>query len=448
LNITNDTVNIFIGNEVKTFHRDQIVAIAHGRKKELDVWSAKISLGLTIIDGNTERLDASAIGNAKRRTSTNRIVIDYLGNYSETDSKENNMSSLKKIIVLILIMGLAFSHCILADSNEPLIIATKVTPPFVIKRDDGSLTGISIELWRDMATRLGIEYVYKEMDLEALFNAVSKHEVDAGIAALTVTTDRELNFNFSHPFHTTGLGIAVPHQQEGTLFGTLKNVSFAGFVKAIFYLFLIVLVISILMWFVEKRKNSAQFGGSFKQGIGSASWWALVTVTTTGYGDKAPITLNGKLIAVVWMFIGIFIMSAFSGSISSSMTLAKLSSNITGPNDLAYVNVGTIGESISSDYLDGQHIVYTSYNNLEQGLVALNQGDLDAFVYDAPLLQYQIKKAYSAQLKVLPNTFQRQDYAIALPNDSPYREAFNRLLIEIIHTDEWNGTLAIYLGQP
>lgn len=51
--------------------------------------------------------------------------------------------------------------------------------------------------------------------------------------------------------------------------------------------------------------------------VGDALWWAVVTVTTVGYGDVSPQTAEGRLIAVVLMFVGIGVISAFTATIAS-----------------------------------------------------------------------------------------------------------------------------------
>ncbi len=51
--------------------------------------------------------------------------------------------------------------------------------------------------------------------------------------------------------------------------------------------------------------------------IGDAFWWAMVTVTTVGYGDVSPVTGEGRLIAVVLMIVGVGFIGVFTATITS-----------------------------------------------------------------------------------------------------------------------------------
>ncbi len=48
-----------------------------------------------------------------------------------------------------------------------------------------------------------------------------------------------------------------------------------------------------------------------------ALWWAMVTVTTIGYGDKFPVTNEGRLLAAVLIFFGIGLISSLTGYFAS-----------------------------------------------------------------------------------------------------------------------------------
>ena len=88
LQVTEDKVYVTVGEERREFERSQLVTIAPGAPKEIDYWSAKVSLGLNVSRGNVEQTQYSAIANIKRRTAKTRFITDYLGNFTKTGDVE------------------------------------------------------------------------------------------------------------------------------------------------------------------------------------------------------------------------------------------------------------------------------------------------------------------------------------------------------------------------
>ncbi|MEK6653808.1 MAG: ion channel [Thermodesulfobacteriota bacterium] len=53
-------------------------------------------------------------------------------------------------------------------------------------------------------------------------------------------------------------------------------------------------------------------------------WWAVVTIATVGYGDRFPVSLGGRLVAVVLIFFGVGMMSLFTATIASIFVEKKI----------------------------------------------------------------------------------------------------------------------------
>jgi ABC-type amino acid transport substrate-binding protein len=170
-------------------------------------------------------------------------------------------------------------------------------------------------------------------------------------------------------------------------------------------------------------------------------------MTTVGYGDKAPRTAAGRVIAVVWMFAAIIIISTFTGLIASSLTESRIGGAITGPGDLAAASVGSIAGSSSADWLGENGVSFRGYPDVSAGLDAVAAGEVQAFVYDRPILRYLVHQRNDGALRLLPGTFGRQDYAFALPQGSTRREAINRALLRRIDSPEWGETVRDVLGR-
>jgi voltage-gated potassium channel len=63
---------------------------------------------------------------------------------------------------------------------------------------------------------------------------------------------------------------------------------------------ILVFIAASMMYSLESKAQPEAFGSVFK-----AIWWAVVTMTTVGYGDITPITVPGRLIGVVIMILGV-----------------------------------------------------------------------------------------------------------------------------------------------
>lgn len=329
--------------------------------------------------------------------------------------------------------------------KQELVIGVKETPPFVIANDDGTFSGVSIDLWEEIAIDLGIKYRYKQLELPELLAALDAGDVDASINPLTVTSQRVKSFHFTQPFYIASLGIATKKSSKSPLMTFILNFFSADFFKAVAFLFLILLVFGGLAWLFERKANPEEFGTGLR-GILDGIWWSAVTMTTVGYGDKAPKTIGGRIVGLIWMFTAVVIISGFTASIASSLTVNKLGSEITSPDELKHYKVGTIDGSTSMSYLSTKGIQFTSYDTPEHALEALANEDIKAVVYDRPTLKYLIgQESTSEHLVVLPHQFNTQYYGFSVAKKNTYLlDDLNPVLLKHIEDIKWKAVLNQY----
>jgi ABC-type amino acid transport substrate-binding protein len=170
-------------------------------------------------------------------------------------------------------------------------------------------------------------------------------------------------------------------------------------------------------------------------------------MTTVGYGDKAPRTLGGRLVALVWMFTAVLLVSSFTAAIAAALTVGDLEGTIRDARDLNRARVATVAGTTSEQYLQERRLRYTACASADLGLTDVAQDQFDAFLYDAPVLRYLVSRDYSQDLEVLPGVFERQYYALGLAPQSPLRESINRSLMETIRQPAWQETLQRFLGS-
>ena len=89
--------------------------------------------------------------------------------------------------------------------------------------------------------------------------------------------------------------------------------------RLIFLLFAIVTVFGIAAFLVEQRDPQPLI-----RTIGDGIWWGVVTITTTGYGDKVPVTWAGRLIGILIMGSGMILVTIISGTIASILVERKM----------------------------------------------------------------------------------------------------------------------------
>ena len=353
-----------------------------------------------------------------------------------------------KVLLLILLFGpfILFSDGFSQiTSEDKTVIGTRVVPPFVIE-ENGEYTGLTVHLWEHIAFELDLNYQFEETSIQNMIDGTADSTYFASASALTITADREELVDFTHPYIVTGLGIAVSYKPAGIL-QAFKAIFSGEFLWVVTLLIGLLLFWGLLVWIFERHENRDEFGGTTAEGIGSGFWWAAVTMTTVGYGDKSPRTLGGRIIGFIWMFAAIILISFFTASIASSLTVTQLDSRVSGPEDLPNVRVGALQNSATLTFLGVQNINATSFNSIDAGLRAVENGAIDAFVHDAPIVSYYTNRDYKNRVRVLPNTFNDQYYGIALPLNSAYRNEMNRIILNYIKSDEWSDLVDEFLGE-
>ncbi len=329
--------------------------------------------------------------------------------------------------------------------EKELAVALKEAPPFVMKRDDGSFHGIGVDLWRRLADRLKLRYHFIEQpDAPALIKGVAEGSYDASFGALSVTAERARLVDFTQPFFATGLGIAVP-SGESKLFSVSRILLSRDFLQAVSILIGIALGVGFLVWLFERRRTMHFKGGL--RGLGTGFWWSAVAMTQAGAAQDAPATLPGRFVAICWMIVSIIVITVFTASITSKLTRQELKGAIQGLDDLRFVRVGAAQGAATVGYLDRERVSHRTFASPQEGLRALQEGRIEAFVYDRPLLNWIVMQNFPETLRVLDFTMDSLNYAIALPRGAPLMHRLNIAVLEETESDWWRQTLFQYLRK-
>lgn len=333
--------------------------------------------------------------------------------------------------------------------SETLQVGVVDLEPFAMKTADGHWEGIALDLWGEVANRMGLDFELREYaSVQALTEAFVKGDIDlTPIAAMTA--EREVLMDFSDPYYVSGSVIVVPAQKAGQgWFRVARRFFSLEFLQVIGLLIVLWLIAGVAVWLFEGRRNREMFGGGPAKGVAQGIWWAAVTMATVGYGDLAPKTTGGRIVGVVWMFAAIVSISGFTAAISSSLTVGELSGKVRGIHDLATARVGTVAESSAETYLMKKGIKHVRpFGSARDGLKSLVDRETDAFVFQGPIVKYLAKTEFPGRVEVLPGTFDQRYMGMAVMPGSKLREPLNRTILEVMGTDTWTKILQRYLGQ-
>jgi polar amino acid transport system substrate-binding protein len=329
-----------------------------------------------------------------------------------------------------------------AEQHEPetLRVAVYDVPPYGYVDTDGSISGVSVELWRRVAEQM--EWPFRLIpvaDMEAIISGLEQGRFDLAIGAITITPDRAARVDFSYPAHRSGVAIAL-RKETGPMFAlTSYWTAVSELSPLILIILLLLILIGIAMWIVERRdRATAQGSESAVASLRDGLYWAVVTMTTVGYGDKTPKTMPGRVVAAVWMLSSLVLVSLLSTSLVSRLTADRVESHdLAASIDLRGKKLAAVAQSSGAEYLDELHLQYAKYKDLPEALDSLAKGHSNAVVNSVGALQYFVAKHYAKVIEIPQGLLAPAYMAIAVPEHSPIKRSIDRALIKITNSPEW-----------
>ncbi len=332
--------------------------------------------------------------------------------------------------------------------QQELKVSTKPIEPFVMVDSNGKVSGLSIDVWTEIAKRLNVTTEWRvEKTVNDVIGDVTERKADVGIAGISMTAEREQQLDFSHAYFDSGLQILTRETSSKSaprvFYDTVKS---KRVLQPMLWLLAAAIAVAHLMWLLQRRHNPA-FPKKYLPGLWESFWWASVNVMSGGDGGKEVSRGLGRIVSFVWMVLGVLLIAYVTGQFSSALTVAGLKSDISTVSDLFGKRVETTTGSVSASYLDEiglKHRDVAAIN--DESYERLLNGEIDAIVFDSPTLRFAANR-YAGRLQVAGPIFQPDKYGIALATGSPLREPINKALLELQSdgtmaklSDKWFGT--------
>ncbi|KAM4843527.1 glutamate receptor ionotropic, NMDA 2C isoform 2-T2 [Thomomys bottae] len=292
---------------------------------------------------------------------------------------------------------------------------------------------------------------------------------DMAIGSLTINEERSEIVDFSVPFVETGISVMVA-RSNGTVSPSafLEPYSPAVWVM-MFVMCLTVVAVTVFMFEYfspvsynqNLTKGKKPGGPSFT--IGKSVWllWALV------FNNSVPIEnprgTTSKIMVLVWAFFAVIFLASYTANLAAFMIQEQYIDTVSGLSDKKFqrpqdqyppfrfgtVPNGSTERNIRSNYRDMHvHMVKFNQRSVEDALTSLKMGKLDAFIYDAAVLNYMAGKDEGCKLVTIGSgkVFATTGYGIAMQKDSHWKRAIDLALLQFLGDGETQKLETVWLS--
>ncbi len=351
---------------------------------------------------------------------------------------------MNKILAILTLVTALWAQ---AAAAQTLTVTTVTRPPFSMV-EGGEEDGFSMDLLAALAETQGWEYQVERVDqFGDMLAAVAEGTATADLARanISITAAREAVMDFSQPIFEAGLQIMVsPGESAGS--SVWRAILSPDLLLAIGAAFILLIGGGMLMWLFERRAQP-YFDRPVHEAWFPSFWWALNLVVNGGFEERVPRTLLGRLFGVILVVSSLFIVSVFVAKITSVMTVEAISSSVSSVNDLYGKRVATIEGSTAAAFLDRREIGYDGFGALEPMLQAFEAGEVEAVVFDAPILSHYANNAGREVAQLAGPVFLRENYGIAFPTGSPLVEEVNQALLALREDGTYDRIYREWFGQ-
>lgn len=309
--------------------------------------------------------------------------------------------------------------------------------PFIIHRDNNNVDGISFAIWQSTAAEAGWHYniqTFKTVD-EAL-RSLEDGKLDVVVGPISITSERTKKARFTQPYYQSSLSI-LSRSAPPTFWERIEPFFSKKLLIAILIFTFILGCVGMLLWLAERKENSEQFPHEFSSGVANGMWCAIVTMSTTGYGDIAPRTLAGRIIAGSWMVISIIFATSMVAGIASTLTLTAMNHTIISKaEDLNHKNIAVTDNSPASAFIAEYGGNKTAIKDINEGVQLLKNKKVDAVVFDRPQLLFYLQKHHEKNITISHSEYEKQGYGFAFPLNSNLLHTANIYLLHDAESDK------------
>ncbi|KAI4811110.1 hypothetical protein KUCAC02_014030, partial [Chaenocephalus aceratus] len=330
--------------------------------------------------------------------------------------------------------------------------------------------GFCIDILKRLAKIVGFTYdLYlvtngkhgKKIDgvWNGMIGEVVYKRADMAIGSLTINEERSEVVDFSVPFVETGISVMVS-RSNGTVSPSafLEPYSPAVWVM-MFVMCLTVVAVTVFIFeffspvgYNRSLANGKKAGGSTFT-IGKSVWLLWAIVFNNSVPVENPRGTTSKIMVLIWAFFAVIFLASYTANLAAFMIQEEYIDTVSGLSDKKFqhpeeqypplkfgtVPNGSTEKNIRSNYPD-MHQYMGKYNQrgVEDAITNLKTGKLDAFIYDAAVLNYMARKDEGCKVMTIGSgkVFATTGYGIALHKNSRWKRPLDLALLQLVGDDE------------
>ncbi|XP_016151181.1 glutamate receptor ionotropic, NMDA 2B-like isoform X2 [Sinocyclocheilus grahami] len=288
------------------------------------------------------------------------------------------------------------------------------------------------------------------------------------VGSLTINEERSEVIDFSVPFIETGISVMVS-RSNGTVSPSAFLEPFSADVWVM--MFVMLLIVSAVAVFIFEYFSPVGYNRCLADGrepggpsftIGKAIWLLWGLVFNNSVPVQNPKGTTSKIMVSVWAFFAVIFLASYTANLAAFMIQEEYVDQVTGlsdkkfqhPNDFSppfrfgTVPNGSTERNIRNNYKE-MHSYMTSFHqkNVNEALHSLKSGKLDAFIYDAAVLNYMAGRDEGCKLVTIGSgyIFATTGYGIAIQKDSGWKRAVDLAILQLFGDGEMEEFEALWL---
>ena len=272
------------------------------------------------------------------------------------------------------------------------------------------------------------------------------HETDLVMTSLKINSAREAVIDFSVPFLETGITILVRKKT-----GIISPTAFLEpFDLASWLLVVMVAVqvaagsIFVFEWFSPQGYNMSMAHSQGNFSLVRTMWLVWVVLFKASVNVDCPQGYSSRFMANVWALFALIFLAIYTANLAAFMITREEFVNFSGVPDQRLTNPYSVKPMLrygttpngATDFILKKnfpemrsHMRSFNKKSVKLGVEAVKKGELDAFIYDATVLEYLVGQDDECNMLTVGSWYAMTGYGIAFPKNSKWLDLFNERLM-------------------